>query len=51
MNPSRIYIPEEEQEKFDVNLEKDIPKILNDIEYTQLFNVKELIKYQLERCD
>ena len=52
MKPSRIYIPEEEQEKFDVNLEKDIPKILdNSIEITQLMNVKELIKYQLERCD
>lgn len=52
MIPRRIYIPEEEQEQFNVNLEKDIPKILdNSIEYTKLLNVKELIKYQIERCD
>ena len=52
MCPSRIYIPFKEQEIYNVNLELDIPRIIDKtIPNEQLENVKKLIKYQIERCD
>lgn len=52
MKPSRIYIPVDEQEIYNVNLEEDIPKIINGtINYENFDNFKNLIKYQIERCD
>ena len=52
MKPARIYIPIDEQEEYNVNLELDIPKIIEKtISEEQLKNVKKLIKFQIERCD
>lgn len=52
MKPMRIYIPIDEQEEYNVNLELDIPKIIEKtISEEQFKNVKKLIKFQIERCD
>ena len=52
MKPMRIYIPIDEQEEYNVNLELDIPKIIEKtISDEQFKNVKKLIKFEIERCD
>ena len=52
MKPSRIYIPLNEQEEYNVNLEFDIPKIINgDINEKEFNNVKKLIKYQIDKTE
>ena len=52
MKPSRIYIPLDCQEDFEVNLEEDIPKIINGtIKEKDFQNVKDLIKSEIEKVE
>ena len=52
MKPSRIYIPLDCQEDYEVNLEEDIPKIISGtIEEEEFQNVKNLIKAEIEKVE
>ena len=52
MKPSRVYIPIEDQTEFNVSLELDIPKILNNtISETQFGNVKKLVKFEIDQAN
>ena len=46
-NPIKIYIPLDEQNEYDCNLELEIPRIINNSIPNN--NMKKLVKYQVER--
>ena len=52
MKHNRVYIPIEDQEEFNVSLELDIPKILNNtITENQFSNVKKLVKFEIDQAN